>query len=70
MKSLIYKILAIFGAIFTIFKLGKESGKTALKNEINKNTLKNARESKKRQLKRTNDSIDDVRSRMSKYVRE
>jgi len=43
MKSLIYKIAAIFGVIFTIFQLGKRNGKTALKNEINENNLKNVK---------------------------
>lgn len=69
MKTFFYKILGILGVLFAFFQLGKKSGKDTLKNEINKNTLKNARESKKRQLQRANDSIDVVRSRMSKYVR-
>lgn len=70
MKNLIYKILGLFGVLFAFFQLGKRNGKTALKNEINKQTLKDVKESKKRQIKRASDSIDDVRSRMSKYVRE
>lgn len=39
MKTFFYKILAIFGIVFTIFQLGKRSGKATLKNEINKKTL-------------------------------
>lgn len=46
MKSLFYKILAIFGAVFAIFQLGKRNGKITLKNEINKQTLEDVRKSK------------------------
>lgn len=46
MKSFFYKILAIFGIVFAIFRLGKESGKTTLKNEINKKTLDDVKKAK------------------------
>ena len=46
MKNLIYKILGVLGLLFTFFRLGKRSGKTALKNEINKQTLKDVKKSK------------------------
>jgi len=46
MKNLFYKILAIFGMIFAIFQLGKKSGKTTLKNEINKKTLEDVKKAK------------------------
>tara|TARA_Y100000401_G_scaffold29233_2_gene21286 strand:- start:3710 stop:3916 length:207 start_codon:yes stop_codon:yes gene_type:complete len=59
MKSLIYKILAIFGAIFAIFQLGKRSGKTTLKNEINKQTLKDVGKAKTIDKRVSNMSLND-----------
>lgn len=46
MKNIFYKILGIFGVLLAFFQLGKRSGKTALKNEINKQTLKDVKKSK------------------------
>ena len=46
MKTLIYKILGIFGVLFAFFQLGKRNGKTTLKNEINKKTLEDVKKAK------------------------
>ena len=70
MKNLIYKILGGLGLLFTFFRLGKTSGKNDLKNEINEQILKNAKESKKRQIKRASDDINTVYRRVSKYIRK
>lgn len=70
MKNLIYKILGGLGLLFTFFQLGKKSGKTALKNEINKNRIED--------VKRTNKIEEDIRNlddasaraKLQKYARE
>ena len=66
MKSLIYKIAAIFGVIFTIFQLGKRNGKTALKNEINENNLKNVKTAQQNNKVNLNLSRDDLIDKLSK----
>lgn len=59
MKNLFYKILAIFGMIFAIFQLGKKSGKTTLKNEINKKTLEDVKKAKNINKRVSNMSLND-----------
>lgn len=59
MKSLIYKILGIFGVLFASFQIGKRSGKTTLKNEINKKTLENVKEAKTIDKRINNMSLND-----------
>ena len=59
MKSFFYKILAIFGIVFAIFRLGKESGKTTLKNEINKKTLEDVKKAKTIDERVSNMSLND-----------
>ena len=59
MKTFFYKILAIFGIIFTIFQLGKRSGKTTLKNEINKKTLDDVKKAKTIDERVSNMSLND-----------
>tara|TARA_S200002703_G_scaffold135922_1_gene125009 strand:- start:1448 stop:1660 length:213 start_codon:yes stop_codon:yes gene_type:complete len=70
MKSLIYKILAIFGMIFAIFRLGKASGKTALKNEINKNRIEDVKKTNKIKEDICNLDIDTARAELRKYSRK
>ena len=69
MKSLIYKILGIFGVLFASFQLGKRSGKITLKNQINKNRLEDVK--KTNQIKKDIRNLDDdsVRRRLQKYAR-
>jgi len=59
MKSLIYKILGIFGVLFAFFQIGKRSGKTTLKNEINKKTLEDVKKAKTINKKVSNMSFND-----------
>jgi hypothetical protein len=59
MKTFIYKLLGVFGAIFTIFQLGKRSGKTTLKNEINKKTLEDVKKAKTINKRVSNMSFND-----------
>ena len=64
MKNICYKILAIFGMIFAIFQLGKKSGKTTLKNEINKQTLKDVKETQKIKNRISKLTIDEQLDRL------
>jgi hypothetical protein len=64
MKNLFYKILAIFGMIFAIFQLGKKSGKTTLKNEINKKTLEDVKETQKIKNRISKLTIDEQYDRL------
>jgi len=70
MKSLIYKILGIFGVLFAFFQLGKRSGKNTLKNEINKNRLEDVKKTNK--IKKDIRDLDDdsARAELQKYARE
>ncbi len=70
MKIFIYKILGIFGAIFTIFQLGKRSGKTTLKNQINKNRLENVKKTNKIKKDIRNLDVESARAELQKYARE
>jgi hypothetical protein len=70
MKTLFYKILAVFGAIFAIFQLGKRSGKTTLRNEINKNRLEDVKKTNKLKEEIRNLDIDSARRRLQKYARK
>ena len=66
MKTFFYKILAIFGMMFAIFRLGKESGKATLKNEINKQTLKDVKKAKTIDEKIDNMSNSDLNNLLRK----
>jgi len=70
MKSLIYKILGVFGVLFTFFQLGKRSGKNDLKNEINKNRIEDVKRTNK--IKEDIHNLDDAsaRAKLQKYARE
>ena len=70
MKSLIYKILGIFGVLFASFQLGKRSGKNDLKNEINKNRLEDVRKTNKIKEDIRNLDIDSARAKLQKYARK
>lgn len=59
MKSLIYKILGIFGVLFAFFQLGKRNGKNTLKNEINKKTLEDVKKAKTINKRVSNMSFND-----------
>tara|TARA_R100001591_G_scaffold85401_1_gene91787 strand:+ start:980 stop:1192 length:213 start_codon:yes stop_codon:yes gene_type:complete len=69
MKTLVYKIAGVLGILFAFFQLGKRSGKTTLKNEINKNRLEDVRKSNK--IKKDILDLDDdsARRRLQKYAR-
>jgi hypothetical protein len=70
MKSLIYKILGIFGVLFAFFQLGKKSGKNDLKNQINKNRLEDVKRTNK--IKEDISNLDDasLRGKLQKYARK
>jgi len=59
MKSLIYKILGIFGVLFAFFQIGKRNGKNTLKNEINKKTLEDVKKAKTINKRVSNMSFND-----------
>lgn len=65
MKSLILKILGIFGTIFAIFQLGKRSGKAALKNEINKQTLEDVKKATKNNKINSNLTRNELINKLS-----
>lgn len=69
-KSLITRILAIFGAILTIFTIGRFSGKESATNKQLKENFNDAIKSKKRQELRKSDNIATVKQRMQKYIRK
>jgi len=70
MKSLIYKILGIFGVLFAFFQIGKRSGKTTLKNEINKNRLEDVKRTNELEEEIRNLSNDSLRRKLQKYARK
>jgi hypothetical protein len=70
MKSLIYKILGIFGVLFASFQLGKKSGKNTLKNEINKNRLEDVKRTNKLEEEIRNLDIDSARAKLQKFARK
>ncbi len=69
-KNLFAQIVAIIGAILTIFTLGNFFGKKSQKIEQLEEDFTDAVESKNRQANRRNDDISTVRNRMRKYIRK
>lgn len=43
--NIFYKLAGIFGVIFSIFFIGRKSGKNQIKNQINKETLNDIKKS-------------------------
>lgn len=70
MKNLIYKILGGLVVLFASFQLGKKSGKTALKNEINKNRIEDVKRTNKIKEDISNLDDDTARAKLQKYARE
>jgi cell division protein FtsB len=70
MKSLIYKILGIFGVLFAFFQIGKRNGKNTLKNEINKNRLEDVKRTNKLEEEIRNLDNDSARAKLQKYARK
>ena len=69
-KNLFAQIVAIIGAILTIFTLGNFFGFFSQKIEQLEEDFTDAVESKNRQANRRNDDISTVRNRMRKYIRK
>tara|TARA_R110002110_G_scaffold359617_1_gene569475 strand:- start:277 stop:480 length:204 start_codon:yes stop_codon:yes gene_type:complete len=59
--NIFYKLAGIFGVIFSIFFIGKKSGKNQIKNQINKETLNDVRKSKEINKKVSAMSDDELR---------
>jgi len=70
MKTLIYKILGIFGVLLAFFQIGKKSGKNTLKNEINKNRLEDVKRTNKLEEEIRNLDTDSARAKLQKYARK
>lgn len=69
-KNLIARIATIFGAVLTIFTIGRFFGKKSEENKQIKENFEDAVKSKKRQQARKSDDISTVKRRMQKYVRK
>lgn len=67
---MIYLIAANAVVIPVVFFLGYAKGKQAERNSNIRKSVDNVVEVKKRVRKRANDSIDDVRSSLSKFSRD
>jgi len=70
MKSLIYKILGIFGVLFASFQIGKKSGKNTLKNQINKKRLEDVKKTNKLEEEIRNLDNDSLRRKLQEYARK
>jgi len=62
-------VIAIAFGSFILFFMGKNKGKEEEKSKQDKEIIEQAKEIKKDETIRNNDSIDAVRSRMHKYTR-
>jgi predicted tellurium resistance membrane protein TerC len=69
-KNLLTKIATIFGAVLTIFTIGRFFGKKSEETKQIKESFNDAIKSKKRQENRKNDDISVVKRRMQKYIRK